>query len=96
MLIAWFKLRTRNLAPLLDANGWAVNTNAKLSLPFGARLTSLATLPSGASRSLQDPFAPKSRLLPTLLLSLLVLAVLAYWQGWLHALWLLVIANGLS
>jgi len=96
MLIAWFKLRTRNLAPLLDANGWAVNTNAKLSLPFGARLTSLATLPSGASRSLQDPYAPKSQLLPTLLLSLLVLTAVAYWQGWLHALWLLVIANGLS
>ena len=38
MLLAWFKLRARNIAPLLDANGWAINTNAKLSINFGTRL----------------------------------------------------------
>ena len=25
MVIAWLKLRKRNLGPILDANGWAVN-----------------------------------------------------------------------
>jgi hypothetical protein len=35
MLIAWFKLRQRNLGPILDANGWAVNAKAKLNIPFG-------------------------------------------------------------
>ncbi len=29
MIIAWLKLRQRNLGPLLDANGWAVNSKAR-------------------------------------------------------------------
>ena len=29
MLIAFLKLRQRNLGPILDANGWAVNTMTK-------------------------------------------------------------------
>jgi hypothetical protein len=57
MLLAWFKLRQRNLGPLLDANGWAVNTRARINLPFGASLTGLAQLPPGARRSMIDPFA---------------------------------------
>jgi hypothetical protein len=57
MVIAWFKLRQRNLAPILDANGWAVNTKAKLTLRFGVTLTALAELPKGASRTLKDPYA---------------------------------------
>lgn len=57
MVIAWFKLRQRNLAPILDANGWAVNTKAKLNIPFGTTLTALATLPKGAERSLKDPYS---------------------------------------
>ena len=28
MLLAWLKLRQRNLGPLLDANGWAINGRA--------------------------------------------------------------------
>ena len=30
MAIAWLKLRKRNLGPILDANGWAVNAKAKI------------------------------------------------------------------
>lgn len=37
MIIAWLKLRKRNLGPILDANGWAVNAKAKLNVPFGTR-----------------------------------------------------------
>jgi hypothetical protein len=61
MLIAWLKLRQRNLGPILDANGWAVNTLARVNVPFGGALTSMATLPAGASRSLVDPFADKKK-----------------------------------
>jgi hypothetical protein len=61
MVIAWLKLRRRNIAPLLDANGWAINTRAKINTPFGAALTDLAKLPAGAERSLDDPFAEKKR-----------------------------------
>ncbi len=59
MLLAWLKLRRRNLGPLLDANGWAVNIRARINLPFGAKLTGVAQVPGGASRALTDPFADK-------------------------------------
>ncbi|HEY3822206.1 MAG TPA: hypothetical protein VGL81_33805 [Polyangiaceae bacterium] len=61
MLIAWLKLRQRNIGPLLDANGWAVNALAYINVPFGGALTGVAKLPDGASRSLVDPFAQKKR-----------------------------------
>jgi len=61
MLLAWLKLRRRNLGPLLDANGWAINGRARINVPFGGALTRLATLPRGAQRSLDDPFAEKRR-----------------------------------
>lgn len=61
MLLAWLKLRKRSLGPILDANGWAVNAHASISLPFGATLTQVASLPKGSHRSLRDPFAQKSR-----------------------------------
>lgn len=57
MLMAFFKLRKRNLGPILDANGWAVNTRARINIPFGTVLTQRAELPAGAQRSVVDPFA---------------------------------------
>lgn len=59
MLIAWLKLRQRNIGPILDAAGWAVNARARLNIPFGASLTSVAKLPDGAEHSLDDPFEDK-------------------------------------
>ena len=49
MIIAWMKLRKRNLGPILDANGWAVNAKAKMNVPFGASLTGVAALPDRKS-----------------------------------------------
>jgi hypothetical protein len=59
MIIAWLKLRKRNLGPILDANGWAVNAKAKLNVPFGASLTGIAELPEGATISTTDRFGEK-------------------------------------
>ncbi len=61
MCLAYLKLRKRNLGPILDANGWAVNARAKINVPFGGSLTQVASLPSGAQRDLVDPFAEKKR-----------------------------------
>jgi hypothetical protein len=61
MLIAWLKLRQRNIGPLLDANGWAVNTQAKVNIPFGASLTSVAELPAGSDRDPIDPYAARGK-----------------------------------
>lgn len=79
MLLAWLKLRKRNLGPILDANGWAVNAKAKINVPFGASLTQLASLPPGAKRDLVDPFAEKKR--PWILYFILVAIVLLV-LGW--------------
>lgn len=80
MLMAWFKLRRRSLGPILDANGWAVNAKALISIGFGAALTQLAALPNGSARSLRDPYARKSRIWPWLvLLVAIVLAVVLAW-----------------
>jgi hypothetical protein len=59
MIIAWLKLRKRNLAPILDANGWAVNAKARLNVPFGASLTQVAKLPEAAKISADDKFGEK-------------------------------------
>jgi hypothetical protein len=81
MLIAWLKLRQRNLGPLLDANGWAVNTKAKINIPFGASLTGTAALPPGARRDLHDPFAEsKAGRYKLIAAGVLVLIIWAVWQ----------------
>jgi hypothetical protein len=59
VVLAWFKLRSRNLGPILDANGWAVNARARINIPFGTSLTQLATLPQNSERALTDPYAEK-------------------------------------
>lgn len=80
ILMAFLTLRRRNLGPLLDANGWAVNTRAKINVPFGAALTGLARLPVGAKRSLTDPFAEKKRPWGSLLLFVVVIiAAASFW-----------------
>ena len=45
MIMAWLKLRRRNLAPVLNANGWAVNADAIISVPFGKTLTEQVAFP---------------------------------------------------
>ena len=54
MIMAWMKLRRRNIAPLLNANGWAVNAASKISIPFGETLTSTPKYPK---MNLKDPYA---------------------------------------
>lgn len=56
MIMAWFKLRKRNLAPILNANGWAVNADAIVSVLFGGTLTQQAQFPM---LQLVDPLAKK-------------------------------------
>ena len=56
MVMAWLKLRRRNIAPLLNANGWAINAASKISIPFGETLTDIAKYPA---LKLKDPYARK-------------------------------------
>ena len=75
MVLAWLKLRRRNIAPLLNANGWAVNAASKISIPFGETLTDVATYPK---LRLKDPYAKKGMSAwAKVLVTLLVLAAIA-------------------
>ena len=67
MAIAWLKLRKRNLGPILDANGWAVNAKAKMNVPFGGALTGVAALPPGSTFGAADKYAEKPAVWPKLL-----------------------------
>jgi hypothetical protein len=87
MLIAWLKLRQRNLGPILDANGWAVNARVKMSVAFGGSLTARATLPPGALPATDDPYAERPSIWPKLLWLVFILAFL--WSflddhGWIY------------
>ncbi len=83
MILAWLKLRKRNLAPILDANGWAVNARAIVNIPFGNTLTHLAELPENSRLNLIDPFAKKKDpVVPILIVTLVLLvgAALLLWK----------------
>ena len=67
MAIAWLKLRKRNLGPILDANGWAVNAKARMNVPFGGALTGVAALPAGATFGAADKYAEKPSAWPKIL-----------------------------
>ncbi len=56
MIMAWMKLRKRNLAPLLNANGWAVNASSVVNIAFGNTLTDVVKFPK---LKLKDPYAKK-------------------------------------
>ena len=77
MLMAALKLRQRNLAPLLDASGWAINARARINIPFGASLTSVARLPDGATHTQADPFKDKKSPLGLILTAVAFVCLLA-------------------
>lgn len=61
VVLAWFKLKNRNLGPILDANGWAINTRAIINVPFASSLTSLRQVPISLGSIMPDPYAEKDR-----------------------------------
>ena len=80
--IAWRKLRKRNLGPVLNANGWAINSQVLVNILFGKTLTSVAKYPK---MKLDDPYARKTpwwRKCLCWLIALLVIAfVVLYFTG---------------
>ena len=87
MVLAWMKLRKRNLAPLLNANGWAVNADAIVSVLFGNTLTEQAQYPLV---KLQDPHAKIKKLtkggkwtiaIASILLGIGIAVLVMWWLG---------------
>ena len=72
MIMAWLKLRRRNIAPLLNANGWAVNAASKISIPFGETLTDIAKFPK---INLKDPYRKEMPAWKKVLISIVCLVI---------------------
>ena len=82
MLIAAMKLRRRSLAPILEANGWAINGNVKINIPLGKAFTEMPKNPKGAKISRADPFRQKPFPWVKIGIAVLLLAGIAWglWQ----------------
>ena len=87
MILAWMKLRKRNLSPLLNANGWAINADAIVSVLFGNTLTDQAQFPIV---KIKDPFAKKGlskaekwtiAVVATLVGIIIAVLAVYYWYG---------------
>ncbi len=75
VVLAYITLRKRNLGPILDANGWAINAHAKINVAFGTTLTKVARLPAGSRRDTRDRYVDKG--LPWKRIVLLLLIIVA-------------------
>ncbi|HWD19156.1 MAG TPA: hypothetical protein VHB20_07740 [Verrucomicrobiae bacterium] len=89
LILAYIKLRKRNLGPILDASGWAINAKASINVPFGARLTGIAHLPANSSVDTHDIYEQHAALWPKILLVLALIFevfAIAYDTGLLYRL----------
>lgn len=97
MLLAWMSLRKRNLSPLLNANGWAVNAQAYVNIVFGATLTKMAAFPMIA---IADPFADKGvakwKIAVAIVVVLAIVFALLYFNNFLRIVGLPYEGSGLS
>ena len=73
MVLAWIKLRGRNLGPVLNANGWAINSKIIVNSRFGRTLTQRAKYPAVVMS--KDPYAPMPKWLIWLIFILIVLGI---------------------
>ena len=79
MFIAWRKLKKRDLGPVLNTNGWAINAKSLVNVKFGKTLTSLAKFPKLTA---VDPEAKKKaarRTFWSCFCGIIIVAAVALW-----------------
>lgn len=85
VFLAWLKFRKRTLGPVLEASGWAVNSQIPINLKLGSALTSIATQPENIERrSILDPFHEEEKSHAGLWMAIILIAALGL-GGWLWA-----------
>ena len=78
MLLAALKLRQRNLGPLLEGTGWAVNGRVKINMPLGVALTDRGVLPPDSTRLTVDPYEDEAANRRRMITYALIIAVVAW------------------
>ncbi len=82
VILTWFKLRARDVAPILNACGWAINRRLRLTLVLGRLFTREAELPPHSQRQLIDPYADPSKVRERLIMILfLCVYAVALWSS---------------
>ena len=79
MFIAWRKIRRRDLGPVLNANGWAINAAALVRAKFGKTLTSLAKFPKLTAVDAEARKKANARKFWSWFCGLVVVACVALW-----------------
>lgn len=94
VFLAWLKFRKRTLGPVLEASGWAVNSQLPINLKLGSALTSIAKQPDNIERrSIIDPFHEEKQshtglwILLTILIATLALGSWLWKSGHLTTMW---------
>lgn len=77
VIIAWRKLRQRNIGPILDASGWAINGTVKITTALGSSLTSLPKRPMTAYLSKNDAYAEKKFPIKRVIFAVVLIAIIA-------------------
>ena len=81
VILAWFKLRSRDFAPVLNACGWAINKKMLMPMRLSRVFTHEAVVPTDSNISLEDPYVEKHFWRNFLIvLVVAVAAILAVWQ----------------
>lgn len=75
MILTWIKLRKRSLSPILNANGWAINSRILVNSRFGMTLTSVAKRPKVVIG--KDPYSEEQPLWKKILGWFIFIAVVA-------------------
>ncbi|TVR12822.1 MAG: hypothetical protein EA401_08205 [Planctomycetota bacterium] len=83
MVLAWLKLRSRTLGPLLEGCGWAINGRVHITRPLGQVLTQRKRLPPGSRRVGTDPYGVYRWQRWTLVIIFATLFIgCAWWYRW--------------
>lgn len=79
VLLAWFKLRSRDFAPVLNACGWAINKKMLMPMRLSRVFTHEAEVPTGSKIDLRDPYVEKHFWRNALIVAVIALAGGAFW-----------------
>lgn len=81
MILAAMRLKKRSLGGILNANGWAINTKAYISISMGKSMTSMAVLPANSQTTYKHPYAKKG-ISKKMLIAVIIFAVA--WYAWVY------------